>query len=165
MRTLTFLLFLVFISGNAQKGLDGLLAQYNTRSIPYISVEETRMLHLKGKSIIMDAREKREYDVSHIPTALFVGFNTFSAENISEKIKDKNTPIIIYCSLGIRSEQIGEKLKKEGFTNVRNVYGGIFEWKNKGYPVVDSLENDTENVHAFSRIWGKWLQKGNRIYE
>jgi rhodanese-related sulfurtransferase len=30
-------------------------------------------------------------------------------------VKDKNTNIIVYCSIGVRSEQIGEKLKKLGY--------------------------------------------------
>jgi len=33
----------------------------------------------------------------------------------------------VYCSLGIRSEVIAKKLKKAGYTNVFNLYGGIFE--------------------------------------
>ena len=71
----------------------------------------------------------------------------------------------MYCSLGIRSEDIAEKLKKVGFTNVRNLYGGIFEWKNKDFKVYDINNNETENVHAFNNEWGKWLKKGVKIYE
>jgi rhodanese-related sulfurtransferase len=30
---------------------------------------------------------------------------------VEAAVKDKNTNIIVYCSIGVRSEQIGEKLK------------------------------------------------------
>ena len=40
--------------------------------------------------------------------------------------------IIVYCSIGVRSEDIGEKLKELGYTKILNLYGGIFDWKNKG---------------------------------
>ncbi len=162
---LTIITFLFANPSFAQKSLDELLHQYNTRSIPYISVEELRMLQMHKKVVIIDSREKDEFDVSHISGAQFVGFNTFSSEEISEKIKDKNTPIVVYCSLGIRSEEIGEKLKKAGFIDVQNLYGGIFEWKNKGYPVFDSLNVETEKVHVFSKPWGKWLSIGTKIFD
>jgi len=145
---------------NAQQSLGELLDLYNTRSIPYISVEEVRMLQLKGNVVILDTREQAEYNVSHLKGAQLVGFNTFSAEEVSEKIENKDTPLLLYCSLGIRSEEIGEKLEKAGFTNVRNVYGGIFEWKNKQFPVVNVNESETDSVHTFSKAWSKWLTKG-----
>ena len=147
-----------------QKTLDDLLNQYNTRSIPYISVQELRMLQVNSDVTILDTREEDEYQVSHLDGAIFSGFNNFSGEQISEVIKDKDTPIIVYCSLGIRSEIVGEKLKKAGFTNVQNLYGGIFEWKNKEYPILNRQNKNTDSVHAFSKAWSKWLDKGIKVY-
>tara|TARA_R110002124_G_scaffold99337_1_gene245317 strand:- start:48861 stop:49364 length:504 start_codon:yes stop_codon:yes gene_type:complete len=150
---------------NAQGSLDVLLDTYNTRSVPYISVEGLRMLQVNDSVVVLDARERNEYEVSHIASAKYIGFSEFSSEEITSMIKDKNVPIIVYCSLGIRSEEIGEKLQKEGYTNVKNLYGGIFEWKNNDYPVLDPKGNETEKVHAFSRSWGKWLTKGKKVYD
>ncbi|MFC7358055.1 rhodanese-like domain-containing protein [Jejudonia soesokkakensis] len=166
MKKISFILFTVLlsVSATAQKSLDELLQLYNTRSVPYISVEELRMLQLNEEVVILDARESSEFETSHIATSQCVGFNQFSAEAFSEKIKDKNTPIVVYCSLGIRSEQVGEKLKKAGYTNVQNLYGGIFEWKNKDYPILDLSEKETDSVHTFNRVWSKWLNKGIKKY-
>lgn len=152
------------VSAVAQKDLDRLLKSHNSHNIPYISIEELRMLQLNEKIIILDSREKEEYDISHIKGAKFVGYNDFCPENISSQFSNKNASIVVYCSIGIRSENISEKLKKEGFTNVRNLYGGIFEWKNKDYPLFDSKEMLTDNVHTFSKEWGKWLNKGVKVY-
>lgn len=160
--------FIIYISfaglAIGQNSLDKLLDKYNTRSIPYISVEELRMWQMNDSVVILDAREPNEFEVSHIAFSKNVGFNDFSSEeNQIQKLK-KNTPIIIYCSVGIRSEQIGEKLKKAGFTNLKNLYGGIFEWKNKGYPIIDSKGKETENVHTFSKMWSNYLTAGNPVY-
>jgi len=166
MRIITALVICLFMvaSTHAQKSVDELLQLYNTRSIPYISVEELRMLQLNDTVTILDTREPEEFTVSHISGSRCIGFNDFSSEDISAKITDKSTPIIVYCSLGIRSEEIGEKLKKAGYTNVKNLYGGIFEWKNKRFPVVDSTNLETENVHTFSKPWSKWLKNGIKKY-
>lgn len=47
---------------------------------------------------------------------------------------------------------------------MKNLYGGIFEWKNKEYPVIDSTGRETENVHTFSKMWSKYLNAGNPVY-
>ena len=158
-------LFIFSFSASAQNSLDVLLRVNNKRSIPYISVEELRFQQMNDTILILDAREREEYEVSHINDAKFVGYDLFSTEDVSEEIIDKSTPIVVYCSIGIRSEDIGEKLKKVGFTNVKNLYGGIFEWKNNDYPIIDSEGKETENVHTYSRFWSKWLNKGIKVYD
>ncbi|MBT8262983.1 MAG: rhodanese-like domain-containing protein [Bacteroidia bacterium] len=165
LRFLNILLFLLGFQGYAQESLHDLLNIYNTRSIPYISVEELRMTQIHEKVIILDAREHSEYEISKIEGAHYVGFSDFSSEELMKVIPPTDSLIVVYCSLGIRSEEIGEKLKKSGYSNVRNLYGGIFEWKNKDYPVLDSEGIETEKVHPYSKAWGKWLLKGEKVYE
>jgi rhodanese-related sulfurtransferase len=162
---LNILLFLLGFQGYAQDSLQELLNIYNTRSVPYISVEELRMAQTKGDVKLLDARERSEYEISKIEGATYVGYSEFSSEELMKNIPVTDELIVVYCSLGIRSEEIGEKLKKVGYTNVRNLYGGIFEWKNKDYPVLDSKGIETEKVHPYSRAWGKWLLKGEKVYE
>ena len=115
----------------------------------------------KKKAIFLDARKLDEYNVSHISRAIRVGYSDFSLDKLP--VVKKNTPIIVYCSVGYRSEKVSEKLLAAGYTNVQNLYGGIFEWVNEGKPVEDST-GPTPNVHAFNKDWGKWLQKGTKKY-
>lgn len=142
--------------------MEALLKKYNSGSVPYISVEELRMDQLNDKVIILDTRSTEEFEVSHIEDAIFVDYDEFDISQFNNIPKGKN--IVVYCSVGIRSENIGDKLKKAGFKNVRNLFGGIFEWKNSDFPVVNSEGNPTEKVHAYSREWSKWLKKGEKTY-
>lgn len=161
---LVYCFILISFLSHAQEDLDKLLARYNSQTVPYISVEELKM-HSKDTSlVILDAREPEEFKVSHIESAKLVGYSNFSAGKISEFIQEKSRLVIVYCSLGIRSETISEKLKKEGFENVRNLYGGIFEWKNKGYSVYDESGEPTEKVHVFAKRWAKYLKNGEKIF-
>ena len=146
---------------NAQKTLPELLEKYNHNNIPYISVQESA----NTNAILLDAREPKEFQVSHLKNAVNVGYKSFDINTIKNKIKTKNSKIVVYCSLGIRSEIIANKLKKEGYTNVFNLYGGIFEWKNQGFPVYDLNEKETEKVHTFSKTWSKWLLKGTKVFD
>lgn len=146
--------------GMAQKSLEKLLEKYNAESVPYISVEELKQA--QEIAVLLDARELEEYNISHLPEARFAGYNHFDLNTLELQTISKDTLLVVYCSLGIRSEDIAEKLQKAGFTNVKNLYGGIFEWKNKEYEVVDSLNISTEKVHAFSKHWSQWLKAGEK---
>lgn len=147
----------------AQKTLSELLEKHNDNSIPYITAET--LLQEKTKLLIFDSRELKEYNTSHIENAICVGYDHFNIDSIKKDYPDKGKKIIIYCSLGIRSETIGKELKKAGYTNLFNLYGGIFEWKNKNFVIIDSEGQPTEKVHTFNKAWSKWLIKGEKIYE
>jgi rhodanese-related sulfurtransferase len=157
-----FLFFAFSLNAFAQNKLDSALKKLNTESIPYISLEETAY---KDSVLYLDTRKKQEYDVSHLQHAIWVGYEMFDAHKVQVEIPNKNTEIVVYCSIGVRSEDIGEKLVKLGYTHVKNLYGGIFEWKNKGYPVYDDQGKETEKVHAFDTYWGEFLQKGEKVYD
>ena len=162
-----FLLSLYFILALpsavfSQNNIDRTLKKYNDGSVPYIHVDA---LHGMQHVVLLDAREKEEFEVSHLPNAMWVGNKTFELDSVTSKITDKNTETVVYCSIGVRSENIAEKLMEAGYTNVKNLYGGIFEWKNHGYPVYDAEGFETEKVHAFSKHWGKLLTQGEKVYD
>lgn len=129
--------------------VDGLLE----RSVPVITVDELKQ---REDVTILDARPAEEYEVSHLKGATRVGFQDFDASSVKDLPRDK--PVVIYCSVGYRSERIAEKLEKLGFRDIYNLYGGIFEWYNLGEPVYDSKEEETQKVHPYDRNWGKWVK-------
>jgi len=139
-----------------KKVLDDHIAQ----TVPVISVDSLNQ-HL-AEFTVLDAREIEEFEVSHIKNASYVGYNNFSIKKISKEIPT-NKPIVVYCSIGYRSEKIGEQLQKKGY-KVYNLYGGIFHWTNQGYEVVDSSKKTTKKVHGYDKNWGKWLTKSEVVY-
>ena len=140
------------------KRYDRLLRLILNKSVPAISVEQLRQ---PGKMLVLDAREPAEFAVSHLAGAVPVGYKQLDLRALSSVAKDQ--PIVVYCSVGYRSQKVTRTLASQGFTNVRNVYGGIFEWVNRGYPVVNS-QGSTDSVHAFSKSWGQWLERGQKVY-
>ena len=58
--------------------------------------------------------EYSHYGDSHLPNTRFVGYNNFTLSSLTGIAKDK--PLVIYCSIGKRSENITRKLKKAGYT-------------------------------------------------
>lgn len=160
-----YLLIYIFLLSNfsvsAQKSIDEALQKYNKQDVPYLKVEKA--YDAKG-FLFLDARKKEEFDVSHIENAIWVGTNKLNLEEMSILVSDKNAAIIVYCSIGVRSENTAEQFIKSGYTNVYNLYGGIFEWVNQDHPVFNNLGNETNKVHAFSKHWGQFLTKGEKVY-
>ena len=117
----------------------------------------------KDDYVILDAREKVEYDISHIPGAIWIGYDDFKISRIPQV---ENKSIVLYCSVGYRSEKIGQKLNKHGFENVFNLYGSIFESANRGFPLEDKNGKSTFFVHTYNRAWSKWVddQKAEKVW-
>lgn len=151
------------VSLYAQETLDKVLEKYHQEKVPYISAIELQNLKQNNKVVVLDSRELIEFKVSHIKGAILVGYDDFKLSSLPESV-NKNTPLVVYCTLGVRSGVIANELIERGYRDVKNLYGGISEWKNKDYVVVDSTQTPTENIHVYSKKWGKWLTKGNPVF-
>ncbi|MCX2718134.1 rhodanese-like domain-containing protein [Lentiprolixibacter aurantiacus] len=158
---LVLLLLPLMASCPGKQSMESVLDLYNSESVPYIQVDK---LAEGTEYILLDTRESAEFQVSHLDNAQWVGYDQFDIEEFLKKYPNKDEALVVYCSIGVRSEDIGEQLQDAGYTNVKNLYGGIFEWKNKGYPVVDTLKEKTEKVHAYSKYWGRLLTNAEKVY-
>ncbi|MDN5212506.1 rhodanese-like domain-containing protein [Fulvivirgaceae bacterium BMA12] len=148
----------------AQSSYDKLLNSIYKKTVPLISPEDLhRLIQHQKNVILLDTRSLKEYAVSHLPNSTCVGYDTLDTGKIESLAKDAK--IIVYCSVGYRSERIGEKLLDMGFKDVHNLYGGIFQWKNQDHAVVNLQGVATDSVHTYNKTWSKWLQKGIKVYE
>ncbi|MEN1786420.1 MAG: rhodanese-like domain-containing protein [Bacteroidota bacterium] len=143
----------------AQSTIAEALKKWTTGEVPALAT-----MAVPEEALLIDTREKTEFNVSHLEGAHWVGYQSFDLSQFLKTYPDLNTPIIAYCSIGVRSEKIGIKLLKAGYTNVKNLYGGIFEWKNEGGTVVDPQGQPTEKVHAYNRFWGQLLTNADKVY-
>lgn len=132
-----------------------MIDSYLQFTVPVISCE--KLFENLDSFTILDAREENEYAVSHLRHAVPVGYDDFKLNLLDSIEKDK--PIVVYCSIGYRSEKIAERLKRNGFSRVYNLYGSIFEWLNQGYPVYDESQIPVLKVHTYNRKWSKWIER------
>lgn len=159
-----FLLMMLLLNWfcKAQSGnfmYHGMLDVLLKHSVEEISVDSA--FQNKAEYVFLDARTLEEYRVSFIKDAVWVGYDDFDLKRVSGV--DKKAPVIVYCSVGYRSEKVSEQLLEAGFKNVYNMYGGIFEWINNGYPVFNS-EGETHKIHGYNKKWGIWLKEGEVVY-
>ena len=79
-----------------------------------------------GNAVLVDVRRKEEYEAIHIPHSVNIP-NEQIGIKMPEELNDLNAEIILYCRTGRRAKEAEEKLKRIGYTNVRNA-GGIVDW-------------------------------------
>ena len=70
---------------------------------------------------VLDTRELEEFEVSHLPGAIWVGYDHFDISATTHLIKDQ--PVLVYCTVGARSQAIGKSMIELGFTRVYNSLG------------------------------------------
>ncbi|HAK07137.1 MAG TPA: sulfurtransferase [Spartobacteria bacterium] len=103
------------------------------KNITEISPEEAAAKSKSGDAVIVDVREKDEWDEEHIEGATHLSRGTIELE-VEEKFPDLNTTIISHCGGGGRSALAAESLQKMGYKNVRSLAGGFKAWKAAGLP-------------------------------
>ena len=156
----TILLFAAchYFASDYNKMLDGLLS----KTVRLIDTDSLSLLLADSKTIhLMDCREPEEYNVSHLENAKAVGYKQFDLNKIN---LTKTDIIVVYCSVGYRSERIGEKLQMAGYRHVYNLYGGIFSWHNAGKKLIDNFGKVTKKIHIYNKNWGKWVKASEKIY-
>jgi len=105
--------------------------------VPLLSAADLDMLldEEDERFVLLDTRSPEEYRTGRIKNARFVNFETFRLSQLADIPKDKE--IIVYCLSGGRSNRVGMQLLEAGYLNVRNLEGGIRNWKAKGYPITN----------------------------
>lgn len=127
-----------------------------SRTVPLVSREELdKNLNKDSEIILLDTRKREEYAVSHLKGARWVGFESFDLSRVKDIPRDQI--VVVYCSIGYRSEKIGEKLQNAGFTQVKNLYGGIFSWANQGRAMLSPSDQPTKRVHGYDAQWSEML--------
>ncbi len=158
---LTFLLLLIVLQGCGQDGFHEHVSKLYEGTVPLIQAEELRSKDIE-EIFLLDTRSDEEFAISHLEGARMIDYEGFRKSDVKDIPKDAE--LIVYCSVGYRSERIGEQLQAMGFTNVKNLYGGIFDWKNKGLDVVDEKGQPTDSVHTYNFVWSQWLFNGIKVY-
>jgi rhodanese-related sulfurtransferase len=86
-------------------------------------------------TLLIDVREKFEYQSGHIPSAINIPLRTLS-QNLDQIPRDR--PVILSCSTGYRSAIGVMTLHLFGYENVKGFPASFTGWKNAGEAIAKS---------------------------
>ena len=101
---------------------------------PWVTPAQATHLLNREDALVVDVRDPGEYAAGHI-----LGAKNVPLARIDERAADlgkrKDRPLILYCDTANRSGKALSALKKQGFTRVANLNGGLGAWQQAGLPV------------------------------
>lgn len=149
---------IVFVSASVlyikQKGLYTFFGAGTVERIE--SIEAAEIIQSK-KPIIIDARTVEEFETSHLKNS--IRFD----ESILSKL-EKDQPILIYCTLGVRSNRLAKALSDAGYQEVYDMKDGILGWANQEYPLINNSGESTNQIHTYNKSFSPLLKKGTAVY-
>jgi len=99
---------------------------------PWVNTAEATHLINREDALVLDVRDPGEYGSGHILGAKNVPVSRLGD---GELTKRKERPVIVYCDGSDRSPKAVGLLKKQGFTRVVNLSGGLRAWQQAGLPI------------------------------
>ena len=100
---------------------------------PWVNTAEATHLINREDALVLDVREPGEYGGGHILGAKNAPLSRLG--DGGEVAKRKERPVIVYCEGGDRSSKAVAFLRKQGFTRVVNLSGGLKAWQQAGLPI------------------------------
>lgn len=99
-------------------------------------VNTTRAIELINRedALVLDVRDVGEYGAGHILGAKHLPLARID-EGAGELAKKKERALIVYDDGGERSAKAAAALKRQGFTQVAALSGGLDAWRQAGLPV------------------------------
>jgi molybdopterin/thiamine biosynthesis adenylyltransferase/rhodanese-related sulfurtransferase/molybdopterin converting factor small subunit len=94
-------------------------------------VELKKRMDAGDKLFVLDVREPNEYQINRIPGSTLIPLG-----ELPRRYQElpRNVEIVAHCKMGGRSAKAQDFLKSVGFSNVKNLKGGILEWVDKVDP-------------------------------
>ena len=102
--------------------------QFFSQTVPQINVEQlvSRLAGSRDGLQLLDVRELEEVQIASIEGFEILPLSQYAewADHIQSRL-DPHAETLVMCHHGIRSAQMCQWLISQGFTNVKNIVGGI----------------------------------------
>ncbi|GAA5218312.1 rhodanese-like domain-containing protein [Corallincola platygyrae] len=105
------------------------------KGAPAVNPQEATLLMNKDNAKVLDIRTAEEFNKGHILGASHISFNDLQQKGVGELEKQKENPIIVVCATGSSASRASSLLKKQGFSTLYRLKGGMLEWQNAKLPV------------------------------
>ena len=99
---------------------------------PTVTPDEFEQTIAEPDVQLIDVRTPEEYEQGHIVGAMNIDWKSDSFVDDATSMLDKSKTVAVYCKVGHRSHEAGDKLYKMGYKHIVELQGGLEAWKAAG---------------------------------
>lgn len=85
------------------------------------------LLDARPDAVLLDVREEAEYITGHAANAVLLPVDELTDETAMDAIPEQDTPVLVYCRSGYRSNVAAHKLEDFGYTEIYDL-GSLIGW-------------------------------------
>ena len=95
-----------------------------------------------GQAVVVDLRDKADYEKGHIVDSIHLPFSKWQAETAADNPvhslldKHRDKPLILVCKMGQQSSHVAKRMQHAGFDSIYRLTGGVMEWQHAQMPLV-----------------------------
>ncbi|MGI9421585.1 MAG: rhodanese-like domain-containing protein [Hyphomicrobiaceae bacterium] len=131
-------------------------------------VTTTQLAKSGGRhTLLFDVRERDEFAVSHLADAVRVSPDITERDflaNYGDRVTGLR--VVFYCSVGMRSSALAQRVQDvliaRGARSVRNLQGGLFQWRNERRRLTRN-RSVTTAIHPYNTYWGRLIDDKTAI--
>ena len=135
----------------------GMYTVWSAGSVERLSASSAYKLLNEGELVVIDARSTREFNVSHLPGAVRYSPNVLDT-------LDPNQPVLVYCTVSVRSNSLAKEMSEKGFTQIYDIKGGLVSWINDQKELINAENQVTDTIHTYSKWVAPFVRKGTAVY-
>lgn len=105
---------------------DDIVLKYSSAVCDFVPEYSVAQMKTKAVYTLIDVREIAEWDTGHIGGAVFWPLSRMAGGDVP--ILPKDSPIILYCQKGMRSQQAARIMIEHGYAAVTSLSGGYEAW-------------------------------------
>jgi len=126
-------------------------------NVERVDPSEAKALLKQQELLILDVRSQEEYQVSHLAGAI-----RYQPELLDTL--DRNTPVMVYCTISLRSNSLAKELSDLGHEQIYDLTGGLISWSNEEEQLINSKGQSTDSVHTYNRWFAFLLDNGKAVH-
>lgn len=109
-------------------------AQRRASGSKNLTPAELPQLQFRENAVVVDLNEKDKFKQGHVSQAINIPFSRLN-DSLEKLRKHQSKPVILICETGTSSRKAAAVLKKNDFSDIYVLNGGLASWKRENLPL------------------------------
>ena len=104
------------------------------KAAPSVTPQQATVIGNNDETLMLDIRSAADFKTGRVLNSKNIPFAELSKRK-DDLQKHRDTPVVLICKTGQTAASAANMLRKDGYTKVYRMTGGMVEWTNQGLPL------------------------------